>query len=139
MIRRLLASRRILLAWVTLCLAVSNGCAAGVSRANQSLDALPVQIAVTNESGVPRRFALRVNGVVVKDTVVGRPRDLTGMVMNDYIRLVPGRYELVLIDYLRQQQFTAHLSVKRRSNCIRVALMTPRTEFAGLNGVCSFA
>ena len=98
-----------------------------------------MQIAVTNESGPTRRFELRVNGVVVKDTVVGRPRDLTGMVMNDYIRLVPGRYELVLIDHLRQQQFKARLSVKPRSNCIRIALMTPRTELEGLNGICIFA
>jgi hypothetical protein len=133
-----LAARRLLPVRVILCLTVLNGCAAA-SRANRAPDALPVQIAVTNESEPPRRFELRVNGVVVKDTVVGRPRDLTGMVMNDYILLVPGRYDLVLIDYLHQEQFKAHLSVKPGSNCIRIALMTPRTEFEALNGACIFA
>ena len=138
MIRRLLASRRVLLVRTTLCLAVSNACAAAASGANQSLEALPVQIAVTNESGVPRRFELRVNGAVVKDTVVGRSRDLTGMVMNDFIRLVPGRYDLVLMDYLRQQRFEARLSVKPRGNCIRIGLMAQRTLFSAVNAVCGF-
>ncbi len=136
-----LASRRLLLLQATLCLTAVTGCAAAsaASGPNYAPDALPVQIAVTNESVLPRRFELRVNGVVVKDTIVGRPRDLTGMVMNDYIRLVPGRYDLVLIDYSRQQQLKARLSVKPRSNCIRIALMTPRTEFEALNAACIFA
>ena len=60
----------------TLCVVIMNGCAFALApRGPQSaLAALPVQIAVTNESGATRRFELRINGVVAKDTVVGRPR-----------------------------------------------------------------
>ena len=61
------------------------------------------------------------------------------MVMNDYVRLVPGSYELVLVDHYSQQQFTARLTVKPRDNCIRIALMGTRTEFDASNAGCIFA
>lgn len=125
----------------TMCVVIVNGCASSSApHGPQSAPAaLPVQIAVTNESGALRRFELRINGVVAKDTVVGRPRDLTGMVMNDYVRLVPGRYDLILVDHLRQQEFRARLTVEERNNCIRIALMDSRTEFEAVNAVCTFA
>ena len=101
--------------------------------------ALPVPVFVTNESGVSRRIALRVNNVVVMDTTVGQPLNLTGRVLLDSVRLGPGEHELVLVDHLRAQRFVARLTVRPGGLCIQISLMAPRTEFRAGNYICGFA
>jgi len=101
--------------------------------------ALAVPVFVTNESGVTRRFELRVDSTLAIDRVVGGPEDLTGRVMLDTLRLLPGAHELILIDHLRNQRYVTRLLVRPGALCIYISLMKPRTEFRAGNYICSFA
>jgi hypothetical protein len=85
------------------------GCAAGPARTSPPPEAVAVFLAVTNESGLQRRIELVVNDVVVLDTVVGRPLDLTGRVLADTLRVRPGQHDLLLIDHLHRKQYRARL------------------------------
>ena len=102
-------------------------------------EALPVFIGVTNESVLTRRFELWVNDVVVIDTVVGRPFDLTGRVLATTVRLAPGQHELTLVDHQRNQRFHARLTARPGEMCIFISFLTPRTEFRAGNYQCGFA
>src|SRR3954463_11651127 len=85
--------------------------------------ALPVTINVTNESGLARRVQLRIGGVVVVDSVVGRPSSINGLVLTDTVRLVPGEYELILEDHQHGREFNARLTVRSGPMCILISLM----------------
>jgi hypothetical protein len=99
---------------------------------------LPARVCVTNESGLTRRFQLRVNGVVAIDTVVGRSLDVTGRVLHDTIWLAAGEQQLVLVDYHSRQQFTAQLNARPGEMSISISLLGPRTDFRAGNYACVF-
>jgi hypothetical protein len=123
------------------CLAGLGGCTAHLPASETAPPpaALPVFVFVTNESGLPRRFELRVNDVVVLDTVVARPLDLTGRVLLDTVRLAPGNQQLVLVDHYRNRRITARLTVRPGPLCIFISLLGPRTDFRAGNYMCGFA
>jgi hypothetical protein len=100
---------------------------------------LAVPVFVTNESMLTRRFELLVNGVVVLDTVVARPLDLTGRVLLETVRLVPGDHQLVLVDHHQNRRFTTRLTARPGGMCIFISLMGPRTDFHAGNYICHFA
>ena len=126
---------------VASCLVAILGCTTPrVAREATTVQrALPVFVGVTNESAVTRRLELRVNNVVVVDTVVGRPRDMTGRVLADTIRLGPGTHDLVLVDHLSNRQFRARLTVQPGPMCIFIGLIGPRTDFHAGHYECLFA
>ena len=101
--------------------------------------ALPVFVGVTNESAVTRRLELRVDNVVVVDTVVGQPVNATGRVFADTIRLAAGTHDLILVDHRRNRQYSARLKVQPGPVCIFISLMGPRTELRAGHYVCRFA
>jgi hypothetical protein len=106
-------------------LLVLIGCATGSSATHRAVpEALPVLVAVTNESGVQRRIELLVNNVVVVDTVVGRPINLTGKVLADTLRLMPGGHDLLLIDHLTQKRFTARLEARPGEMYIAIRMLS---------------
>jgi hypothetical protein len=91
---------------------------------------LAVPVFVTNESALTRRLELRVDDVVVLDTVVGRPLDVTARVLLDTVRLAPGKHRLVLMDHHRNQQFTTQLDARTGAMCIFISLMGPSHGFS---------
>ena len=101
--------------------------------------ALAVPVFVTNESMLTRRLELRVNGVVVIDTVVARPLDLTGRVLLDTVRLAPGYHELELVDHHQNRRFRTRLNARPGGMCIFISFMGSRTEFRAGNNVCLLA
>ena len=128
------------LIFAAICLVAVDACRVHSSTGSvPSPDApLPALVFVTNESGLTRRVELRVNGVVAVYKVVGRPRDLTGLVSQDTVRLVPGEYRLVLVDHYGGQEFTAWLDVRPGPMCILIHLFGPRTDFRAGNYTCLF-
>jgi hypothetical protein len=128
------------LIFAAICLVAVDACRVNSStRSSPSPNApLPALVFVTNESGLTRRVDLRVNGAVAMDRVVGRPHDLTGLVSQDTVRLVPGEYRLVLVDHYSGQQFTTWLDVRPGPMCILISLFGPRTDFRAGNYTCLF-
>jgi hypothetical protein len=118
---------------------IIGGCGARTlgSGSSESV-ALPLQIAVTNESGVTRRFELLVNGVVVLDTIVARPRDLTGRVLSGTVWIAPGDYDMVLIDHYRHERFKTRLVSKPTSMFVAINLMASKTLFTAGYGLYLF-
>ena len=117
-------------------IAMLEACSGGSPARNSRL---PARVCVTNESGLTRRFQLRVNGVVAIDKVVGRPRDVTGRVLEDTVWLAPGQQQLVLVDYHSQQQFTAQLNARPGELSIVIELLGPRIDFYAGHYGCGFS
>lgn len=126
---------------VAVCLVAIVGCSKRSLGTDSSptQPALPVFVGVTNESELTRRVELRINNVVVIDTVVAEPLNVTGRVLAHTIRLAPGTYELILVDHLSKRQFGARLDARPGPMCIFISLMRSRTEFRAGNYVCGFA
>ena len=108
-------------------------------RATLPQPSLTAQVFVTNESFITRRLELRVNDVVVLDTVVGPPLNATGAVLLDSVRFAPGDHRLLLVDHYRKQQFRLRLTARPGPLCIFISLMGPRTGFRAGNYGCGFA
>lgn len=110
----------------------------GTAREATEAVALPVVVGVTNESFVTRRFELRIGDLVVLDTVVAQPANVTGLVLADTVRVASGRHELVLTDHHLGQKFTARLTARPGPMCIRIGFFRGGTDFRAGNYVCAF-
>lgn len=97
--------------WVFLALATGRG---SVLAQGSTMPAVPftAPVFVTNESFIIRRFELRVNDVVVIDTVVGTPQNATSAVLFDSVRVAPGHHRLLLVDHYRKQQFRFRVTAR---------------------------
>lgn len=109
---------------LSLTIALSTGCVAGSATLPPLPTALPVFLAVTNESGVQRRIELLVNDVVVLDTVVGRPINLTGRVLADTVRLGAGKHDIRFVDHLHKKVHRSQLVTKPGEMFIAIQLLS---------------